>query len=242
MSGNYAGSDGGGVIADTVNVIRSTVSNNSAGSDGGGIDASDMTLDRSTVSGNFASTATAGASTQTATMINSTVSGNTAVNGSGGGVAFVISGDATIRSCTVVENTALVDGGGDPGDPAATNPTRMTNTIVALDSAAGIGRDVSGDIASFGSNLIGDSTGSTGFDDITDFFGSSAAPLDPLIGPLANNGGLTKTHALLPGSFAIDRGNDANVPAGTHDGAGFPRQKPGTALGFPRIDIGAFEL
>ena len=54
----------------------------------------------------------------------------------------------------------------------------------------------------FGYNLIGDSSGCS--------FAPAAGDLvnvDPFLGPLAANGGPTETHALLPGSDAIDMGN-----------------------------------
>ncbi len=54
--------------------------------------------------------------------------------------------------------------------------------------------------------------------------------LDPLIGPLADNGGPTLTHALLPGSPAINAGVESDV---TTDQRGLPRSKP---------DIGAYEV
>ena len=58
---------------------------------------------------------------------------------------------------------------------------------------------------------------------------------DPMLAPLAANGGLTLTHALMTGSPAINRG----IP-GTFDydqrGPGFPRVQNGVA------DIGAFEV
>ena len=61
---------------------------------------------------------------------------------------------------------------------------------------------------------------------------------DPLLGPLHNNGGPTVTHALLPGSRAIDAGDPSFTPPPDYDqrGAGFPRVVNG------RIDIGAFEV
>lgn len=60
--------------------------------------------------------------------------------------------------------------------------------------------------------------------------------VDPLLDTLANNGGPTRTHALLPGSPAIDAG--ANPQGLTFDqrGPGFPR-----TLG-TNPDIGAFEV
>jgi len=58
---------------------------------------------------------------------------------------------------------------------------------------------------------------------------------DPLLAPLADNGGRTLTHALLPGSQALDAGNDVIGVHTDQRGLGFPRVKNG------RADIGAFE-
>jgi len=89
-------------------------------------------------------------------------------------------------------------------------------------------------------NLIGIQDGSTGFAKANsgDRVGSLANPLDPHLGPLQNNGGPTQTLALLPGSPAINAGENAiQLFNGPNDqrGQGFPRVVNGT------IDIGAFE-
>ncbi len=78
--------------------------------------------------------------------------------------------------------------------------------------------------------MIGNSVGGTGYQptDILD--------TDPLLGPLANNGGPTMTHALLPGSPAINVGDNTDAPEWDQRGTGFPRIVNGT------IDIGAFEV
>ena len=60
------------------------------------------------------------------------------------------------------------------------------------------------------------------------------AGVDPLLGPLADNGGLTRTHALLAGSPALDAGDDAAAPATDQRGIARPQ---GAAS-----DIGSFEL
>jgi hypothetical protein len=65
---------------------------------------------------------------------------------------------------------------------------------------------------------------------------NNLAGVDPLLGPLANNGGPTKTHALLPGSPAINHG--ANPAGLTFDQRGSPFLR---AFG-GGVDIGAFEL
>src|SRR5207247_8983823 len=69
--------------------------------------------------------------------------------------------------------------------------------------------------------------------------GTTAAPLDPRLGPLGNNGGSTWTMALLPGSPAIDAGDDALLAAPfnlTADQRGLPRKSS------THVDIGAFEF
>ena len=92
-----------------------------------------------------------------------------------------------------------------------------------------------GTIASQGNNLIGETDGSSGWVG-SDLTGTIARPLDPLLAPLGNYGGPTQTMALLPGSPAIDAGNNALIPAGiTTDQRGLPR------IVNSSVDIGAFE-
>src|SRR5262249_27449752 len=120
-------------------------------------------------------------------------------------------------------------------------PTRATigNTIIARNTLF----DVSGAFTSQGHNLIGDGSGSSGFDApgfpfFGDRVGTSSFPINPLLRPLQDNGGPTQTMALLPGSRAIDAGSNPLVPAGlTVDqrGPGFFR------FSGARVDIGAFE-
>ena len=59
--------------------------------------------------------------------------------------------------------------------------------------------------------------------------------MDPLLGPLANNGGPTQTHALLAGSPAINNGTNPATLKFDQRGTPFKRQ-----LGLA-VDIGAFE-
>src|SRR5262249_56575096 len=71
--------------------------------------------------------------------------------------------------------------------------------------------------------------------------GSGYAPrdllaVDPLLGPLQDNGGPTQTMALLPGSPAIDSGDNTDAPEWDQRGPGYPRIVNGT------IDRGAFEV
>jgi hypothetical protein len=70
-------------------------------------------------------------------------------------------------------------------------------------------------------------------------FGTNTANIvgqNPLLGPLANNGGPTQTHALLSGSPAIDTGSNPLALSFDQRGTGFAR-----TVG-AQTDIGAFEV
>ena len=88
-----------------------------------------------------------------------------------------------------------------------------------------------GGLQSTGYNIIGNNADAVINSQPTDQIGTPASPIDPLLGPLADNGGPTLTHALQPGSPAINRGDPA---APRQDQRGYSR------LGVP--DVGAFEF
>gem|GEM_PF-2757821 len=98
------------------------------------------------------------------------------------------------------------------------------------------GPDVSGFVFSSDDDLIGDPTGSNGFGKAGDLLGSSGSPLNPQLGPLADNGGPTQTMALLANSPAIDHGDSHAPGLPATDQRGFARIV-GSA-----VDIGAFEF
>jgi hypothetical protein len=103
--------------------------------------------------------------------------------------------------------------------------------------------DVAGAFISQGYNLIGASDCSTGFVNgaNNNQVGTVASPINPLLEPLQDNGGLTETHALLPGSRAIDKGNSFGL---TTDQRGFRRPVDFPLPNAPSgnsSDIGAFE-
>src|SRR5713101_5996651 len=112
---------------------------------------------------------------------------------------------------------------------ACTGGAVLHNTLIAgnFRGATGTTRDdVFGALNAGGDyNLIGDGTGMTGLTNGVNgnLVGSAAAPIDPLLGPLQNNGGPTFTHALLAGSPAIDAGSTAYATAYDQRGPGFPR-------------------
>ncbi|MEZ6130828.1 MAG: Ig-like domain-containing protein [Planctomycetaceae bacterium] len=160
---------------------------------------------------------------------NSTFSGNSA-DDTGGGiyVGAVVGASHSLYYVTVTDNTAA-DGGGIFHDDTA--DFTLDGTIVAGNAT----NDATGTFNS-GSrfNLIGVDTGLVGIVDGTtgNQVGTAASPIDPLLGPLQNNFGLTETHALLPGSPAID-GSTPNLGR-------FRDQRNLRVFGTP--DIGAFEV
>src|SRR5262249_47264482 len=179
-------------------------------------------------------------------LTNTTVSGNSAGVGSGLGVISGNGGgihapNGTILNCTIVENFATGGGGGLYGGGGPDGP-HIKNTIIAdnLIQLLSFGKDVDLFVVSEGHNLIGDASFSSGFGAVGDQLGTTNNPLDPLLGPLQNNGGPTKTHALLAGSPAIDAGDNSGAPA--TDQPGLARARGGDGNGSKIVDIGAFEL
>jgi hypothetical protein len=118
----------------------------------------------------------------------------------------------------------------------------LHNTLIAGNfrgATATTADDVYGSLNSGGDyNLIGDGTGMFGLTNGVNgnLVGSASAPIDPLLDSLGNYGGSTLTHALLPGSPAIDAGNNAYATDWDQRGPGYPRIVNGI------IDIGAFEV
>jgi len=256
---------GGGIFnLGTVNVANSTFSGNQAttiGSGGSGVNAvggglysnGAATIINSTFSGNQADINSPHANdkaigggianeTGSATMdiTNSTISGNQADRDGGG---IINGGTLTVNNVTIADNTADSDSDG-TGDGGGIyhlgGTTGLKNTIVAGngDNSAVTKRpDVSGAFTSNGYNLIGDGTGSTGLVNgvNNDQVGTSGSPINPMLGPLANNSGPTETHALLVGSPAINQGTCTGA-LGT-DQRGWLRPDLTTHL----CDIGAYE-
>ena len=95
----------------------------------------------------------------------------------------------------------------------------LDHTIVAGNTRGGSTHDDIAGAVTARFALIGDNTGATITDNGGNLIGTSLLPKDPLLSPLADNGGPTKTHALLVGSPAIDMGDASFVPPPTTDRA-----------------------
>ena len=251
------GINGGGGISNhgTMTISGSSITNNQANSvyGGGGVfNSGVLTIDQSQISGNSGSWA--GGLSQAynnpgivvitnstfslnvgsgivndsnMTIVNSTIADN-----SGNGIDTLAGGGEnslllTIEDCTIVGNSSADLSNWD--DLAPVTDVVVGNTIFST---------ISGDIASQGHNLIGDSSGGLGF------VASDLLNVNPMLGALQNNGGPTFTEALLPGSPAIDAGSNA-LAVDPSTGLLLTTDQRGT--GFPRIvnnavDIGAFEV
>ncbi|QDT00006.1 beta strand repeat-containing protein [Adhaeretor mobilis] len=263
VSGNIADTNGGGItmLAGTLNIQNgSTLGGDTAleanqGNLGAAIFAqltTVITIDRSTIAGNKARVAGGGLyrleSTGSTTIINSTFSGNLAEGDTGG--LRVISGPTVIRNSTFTGNRADSDGNGagfNGGINAPVAQLTMHNTIVA-GNFKGTGTTPS-DMGTealfndFSHNLIGSADVESGSifhginGNIVGVNGGGTIPITTILNTtLADNGGPTLTHALVPGSLAINRGSNAEIAAGvTTDQRGEARIKFGT------VDIGAFE-
>ena len=241
--GKSLGTDGtvnagrGGAILNYENLTLSgdVVSNSETNYDGGGIWSryGDLTLAESTVSGNTAKFYGGGIYFRSGSLqlSSSTISGNELTAGNsgvtGGGV-FSTGGAVGISYSTIANNISR-RGGGLGSDSGAIT---LDHSIVADNTASNSGPDIYGN-ATANWSLIEDATGATisGANNLTG--------VDPMLGPLADNGGPTPTQAPAAGSPAIDAGDPAAV-AGV-GGVPLTDQR-----GFPRIvgdglDIGAVE-
>jgi CSLREA domain-containing protein len=227
--------------------------------DGGGIDRvldidGDVSLQRLTVRNGKVTSVIGGGIINDGhlTITDSTLSGNTTNGGSGG--ALENRGNATLTNVTVSDNRATFQGAGiDHDGPSLTlnnvtvsgntsgagamaavggaginnalGTVSLNNTIVAGNTDLGTTNrpDCQGPVTSLGNNLIGTTRG-------CGFVPSQGDKVGPaLLGPLADNGGPTFTHALFIGSPAIDAAGTDATPA---DQRGVPRVAP---------DIGAYE-
>lgn len=260
VADNTTGCMGGGVDGrGTLTVIDSTIRDNTVhnlsggGASGGGIAfAGDVVISGSTIAGNTARAVESSPEANHAfgagvfhydfglSMVNSTLSGNHAVLESGGGVTpagqamgggLYAGSYTTLNHVTIVANRAETTAGTHSlggGIGTADGWVEATNTLLAGNAAAH-GPDCEGPLDSHDHNLIENPSGC----EVEGALAYTVLGEAARVGPLQFNGGPTPTHALLPGSPAIDGGCPAAcLPA---DQRGLPRPQ-GRAC-----DMGAVE-
>jgi hypothetical protein len=179
------------------------------------------------------------------TLVNCTLAGNKAKGGDGlyqssvggsayGGAIFNGSNRVSLLNVTFASNSVAAGSTAAAGyflPDALGASIAMTNGVVALTNSifcAAVGQtNFYGPITDGGHNISTDV--SPAFTSAT-----SRKNVDPLLGPLTDNGGFTPTVALLPGSPAIDAGDDSACPATDQRGVARPKGAS--------CDVGAFEL
>lgn len=223
---------GGGAIASRgpITLDRVLVTNNSSGATGGAIafrHPSGQVLINSTVTNNVAISGLSsldGVIIGDPKIVNSTISNNNGPTLASAGLPSVI--NSTIKDNGTFGVTLFF------GALLVTSNSIVEN-IYQTDQWSGI--------ESGGYNILNAAQGSFGFiwSAQTDLLN-----VDPFLGPLAYNGGPTPTRILLPGSPAIDRGNNAAVTnnAIISDQRGNVRIFDGDGNGTATVDIGALEL
>lgn len=217
---NSAASGGAISIEGTLNVTRSLFANNSASAEGGAIHLA------------------AGSSL---VLTNSTLTSNSAANGG----AIYAAGNVLSANNTVTHNSATASASSIAGAPGGS--LSLMNTIIGSDTSLPV-TTIAGTFTSLGNNLVTDARGSTGFaNGVNNDQVSDNNAIDPLLGPIADNGGQTDTRVLLANSPAIDRGNScvydrscsaAIPPLRWDQRTNHPRR--GSLIGGV-VDVGAFE-
>jgi Right handed beta helix region len=239
VAGEFVLGLGGGIFNQgTLSLVDCTISGNGAStffsSSGGGIfNGGTLTLNDCTLSGNSAYSVKIPASgggisnRGRLTITDCTLSGNTA-DRFGGGIFNFNGGTLILTDCTLSGNTAGSGGGVDVAPGLGGLVGKVTTTMSLFANAAGSNFvvDAGASFVSLGHNLFSDAPKLSL--DRTDLINT-----DPLLGPLADNGGPTLTQALLPGSPAIDAG--IAVSGVTSDQRGITRPQGSVP------DIGAFE-
>ena len=248
--GGIYGSNGG-----SVNITDSTFSRNAASGThayGGALYLSmqdqQITISNSTFDSNSAMKGGALDFTNTGQVVainNSTIVGNSATSATGGGVDKNRGGSLTINQSTITENDAPTGGGiflvGDGGGNVAAS-LLLSGSIVSANTSTNLdGADISltwtdGDSVSSDHSLLGDIGDGIVMTDL----GGTITSSTPGLSPLADNGGVTMTMALLANSVALDAGAD---PVANFGGNGYDqRGTPWLRVYNGQSDIGAFEL
>jgi hypothetical protein len=237
-SGNFGINNTESAFAPPGSLVTLTVSESTFSGNSGGAffvnSGSSATISDSTLSGNIGgaiSTGNYGSFTGSLTVSNSTIADNSSNRGGGLSIGggTVLLNNSTLANNHAVSNGVSMGYGGGIYNNAGPSALQIHDTILA-DNTADAGPDLYGSVTSLGHNLIGKTSGGSGF------AASDLINVNPQLGPLWNYGGPTQTMQLLAGSPAINAGNNTNAPAYDQRGPGFPRIMGGA------IDIGAFEF
>ncbi len=256
ITGNSA-SNGGGLnnasagspaVPGNLTLRFTTVSNNTASGSGGGMQnfsTSTIIIDRSAFIGNVSNGTTGGGGGQfngAVRITNSTFANNSAPSGSGGGMQSNGTIGAIITNSTFSGNSSLNNGGGIHRGSTNVN-FFIRNTIVAGNDGTAVSPDITnsaGGIQSQGNNIIGVTGTSTGW------IGSDLLDTDPMLGPLGSNGGPTQSFVPMPGSPAIDAGQncvlDLSCAANNPPEAVVTDQRGISRPQGPIVDIGSVEV
>ena len=240
MTGNEAFSNGGAIalFAGLLSITDSTLDSNVVTSRGGGLYAGSDTnigITRSTFSNNQSTLGGAIQNFGNLTMENSTVSGNSGSAGTGG---IINVGSMDLNNVTITHNTSDEETEGRAGGISSNGGVlNLRNTLIAGNhNTAGGSPDCAGTLTSQGHNLIQDTTGCTVAGTTT----GNKLGVNPLLGPLANNGGPTRTHSIGATSPAREAGNPA-VPGSSSTACRATDQRGVSRPQGARCDIGAFE-
>ncbi len=255
LSSNFTNWHGGGMYNQWYSnptLARVTFSNNAADYGGGlcNVNNSKPTLNNTIFSGNTSDNKGGGIfndDNSSPTLTGVTLSANTAIL-SGGGVYNNNNSNPTLTNVTFSNNSTILGGGmyNETSSPLLTNVIFTANT--ASTNGGGMYNKDSAPVmtnAILWGNLPGEVHNTSSTPVITysnvqgGYSGEGNINLDPLLGPLADNGGFTPTHALLPGSPAIDTGSHSVCP--TTDQRGFYRPTDGDGDNIPGCDMGAYE-
>ncbi len=224
------------------------VSNNSAGTSSGGgmqnFSTSTVFINNSTFMGNTSGGTTGGGGGQfngTARITNSTFANNNAPSGTGGGLQSNGS-SMIITNSTFVGNSSTNSGGGIHRGSTNVN-FFIRNSIVAGNNGTAASPDVTNStngLDSQGNNIIGNVGTSTGWE-MSDLLNAN-----PMLSPLANNGGFGMTFLPMMGSPAIDAGQncvvDLSCSANNPPEAVDTDQRGVTRPQGMTVDIGAVEV
>lgn len=214
------GFPGGGVLNRGNLTLANVIVRDNSAPDlrGGGVanECGELRMTNSLVANNSSQTGGGISNRGTMTLTNVTVSGNRAGYDAAG---ITSSGTSRIVSSTISNNAA---NGISPFLGGTAGTIELSNSVVT----GNIGASCGGPISSLGHNISSDATcGLTGPGDMNG--------VDPKLGPLADNGGPTQTHALLAGSPAINAGDNNGCPATDQRGVARPQQGV--------CDIGSYE-